>query len=161
LTMDFGPLGAAVVSSIIFTLSHGHFYGLEFALIGTQLLMIYGFSVVAYFTYKCGSLLPAIIAHALLNFPVPYTTSVVGLILGFILIIIYLSKKDTKGFINAVVGEWQHSSKGLLVFGSLGTVVLMLVLILPVILFRTQVAIYGVLSVALILTLINFARKKA
>lgn len=69
LHLAFGPVGAALVSAVIFVFAHGHFYGLDAVLVGTQITFVFASTALAYDTWRSGSLVPAIIAHAMLNLP--------------------------------------------------------------------------------------------
>ena len=70
LQLAFGPVGAALITAIIFVLAHGHFYGADAVLVGTQVSFIYASFVLAYDTYRSGTIIPAIVAHALMNLPI-------------------------------------------------------------------------------------------
>ncbi len=70
LQLAFGPVGAALITAIIFVLAHRHFYGADAVLVGTQVSFIYASFVLAYDTYRSGTIVPAIVAHALMNLPI-------------------------------------------------------------------------------------------
>lgn len=69
LQLAFGPVGAALITALIFVLAHGHFYGLDSVLIGTQISFVYASFVLAYDTYRSGSIVPAVVAHGVMNLP--------------------------------------------------------------------------------------------
>lgn len=91
-----GPLAGILVSSILFSLGHGHYYQPNLLLLGLLLLGCFGFVVLAYVTWRTNSVIPAIIAHALLNMPYPHTVSVMLALVTSSLICMSLARKPLR-----------------------------------------------------------------
>jgi membrane protease YdiL (CAAX protease family) len=104
LQIDFGPAGAAIISSVLFVLAHGHFYGSDAVLAGTQVTLFFAFTVLAYDTYRSGSVIPAIVAHAMINLPIH--RDIVGMGTAIIIVIVVLM--ITRSAVAAGIAEFRR-----------------------------------------------------
>jgi len=98
----WGVVGAVLLSALLFQLSHGHFSQSDpvvLLLLGSGL---FAAACWAYVTVRTGSILPAVIAHALANTPEPATSWGLGLLLlGMVLVLIV-----RRAAIAAVLGDF-------------------------------------------------------
>lgn len=60
---------ALVLMAIFFALAHGQYHSLEALMVGQLLLLTLGSITLGYSVYRTGSLVPAIVAHGLMNVP--------------------------------------------------------------------------------------------
>lgn len=73
LAENFGPMGGVIISAFIFMLAHGHFYATDTFLILSMVCGILAAICWAYVVLRTGSVIPAIVAHMIFNFPKPDT----------------------------------------------------------------------------------------
>ncbi len=110
LQLAFGPVGAALITAVVFVFAHGHFYGLDVVLIGTQVAFIYASTVLAYDTYRSGSLVPAIIAHAMLNMPVNRDAITMFCELAIVIIVIAIAKNAVGAGFRQLRDDWSATN---------------------------------------------------
>lgn len=123
---NFGPMGAVIVSSFVFMLAHGHFYALDALLILSLACGLLAAICWAYVVLRSGSVIPAIVAHALFNMPRPgqvelfgSETSVAVLVSVASLVVLLLAGKTLKEYAGAFIADWRTSDKGGILFGVL------------------------------------------
>ena len=68
---DFGAAGGIVLSAVFFTLAHGQYQKLEVLSLGMMVSLLLGSVLFGYVFVRTGSLVPVIVAHALVNLPTP------------------------------------------------------------------------------------------
>lgn len=126
LAENFGPMGAVIVSSFIFMLAHGHFYATDALLILSMISGLLGAICWAYSVVRTGSIVPAIIAHALLNMPRPSSTELFGepvpvpiLVSVASIVVIILARKYVREHAGAFIADWRAADKGGILFGVL------------------------------------------
>lgn len=69
LTEEFGPAGGISLVAILFALAHSQYFKAEVLSIGMLVSIVVGSLVVGWVFHRTGSLLPCVLAHAALNFP--------------------------------------------------------------------------------------------
>ncbi|MEM9057712.1 MAG: CPBP family intramembrane glutamic endopeptidase, partial [Pseudomonadota bacterium] len=109
LHIAFGPIGAALISAVIFVFAHGHFYGLDVVLIGSQLAFVFAFAVLAYDTWRSGSVLPAIVAHALINVPFPRSTPGMATALALAAVVTLIGRRAIFAELAQARADWAQT----------------------------------------------------
>ncbi|MEO0424660.1 MAG: CPBP family intramembrane glutamic endopeptidase [Pseudomonadota bacterium] len=66
---SFSPGGALVVMGVLFAVAHTQYHRADLLSVGNLLTLVYGSVLWGYAVYRTGSLIPPIIAHALVNIP--------------------------------------------------------------------------------------------
>ncbi len=114
----YGDFGAVIVVSFIFMLMHGHFYAADATKIASLLVLIYGAIAWAWVTLRTGSILPAVVAHALGNMPWPradvmFMSALMLLQVGLIVWAWRPVRENFRDFASA----WQRSDRGAILAG--------------------------------------------
>lgn len=146
LQLAFGSVGAALISAIIFVLAHGHFYGADAVLIGTQVSFIWVSFVLAFDTYRSGSIIPAIVAHALVNLPIDRDAGGMFTALSVALIVTIMARKAVADGLQQVIKDWAATpAKGNVLLYALAAAVLLIatMLYLPAAVLLAVVAVAG------------------
>ena len=68
---DYGDAGALTLSAVFFALAHTQYFKAEILSVGMLLSIVVGSLAAGYVLIRTGSLVPCIVAHALLNLPTP------------------------------------------------------------------------------------------
>lgn len=98
--MEYGPIGAVLITGCLFPLFHGHFYQSDPVVLSQLAAFIFASCVLGWVTIRTNSVIPAIVAHALGNSPEPSEPLFMGLIISVMLL--------TAGFYRqSVLAEWK------------------------------------------------------
>lgn len=85
---NFGAMGGIVITSALFALAHTQYLRPDALLILVLICLVFAVICWAYVVYRTGSLIPAMVAHALVNLPEPHTPMVLsGGILAMVVLI--------------------------------------------------------------------------
>lgn len=84
--MHFTPGAAVLIGTALFWVSHGQYLKLDPFLLTHSVLTFAGAAVMAWSVVKTGSIVPALVAHALFNVPLPPVLMAVSLGIGIALI---------------------------------------------------------------------------
>ena len=66
---SFSPGGALIIMAVIFAAAHTQYHNTDLYSLGSLFALVWGSLIMGYTVYRTGSLIPAIIAHALVNIP--------------------------------------------------------------------------------------------
>ena len=91
---NFGAMGGIVITSAFFALAHTQYLRPDAFLILVFICLVFSVICWAYVVHRTGSLIPAMVAHALVNMPEPHTPIVLG---GGILVMV------------AVIAVWRRA----------------------------------------------------
>lgn len=123
---NFGPMGAVIVSSFVFMLAHLRFYATDTLLILSMISGILAAICWAYVVLRTGSIIPAIVAHALFNLPKPSTMELFGTPFSSVMLVtvasvllIFLARKTVIEYAGAFIADWRAADKGGILFGVL------------------------------------------
>jgi membrane protease YdiL (CAAX protease family) len=109
---NFGPMGAIIATAFLFSLAHGQYYAADILLTAALACSFFAAFCWAYVTYRCGSLLPAMVAHALTNLPIPHEPLVLFPILIASAIVILLARETIVSYLGTVLADWRGTDKG-------------------------------------------------
>ena len=127
LQLAFGPVGAALITAIIFVLAHGHFYGADAVLVGSQVAFIFASFVLAYDTYRSGSIIPAIVAHAVMNLPIDRDATGMFSALAIAFVVTVVARKAIGAGLQQVTEDWAATpAKGSVLLYALTAAALMI-----------------------------------
>lgn len=116
----YGPIGGIMLSAIIFTLAHGQYFKGNLLLLSVLPCIIYATIGWAFVTWKTGSIIPAIVAHAIMNTPFPRSGLTFSIIVIVMVVLILLYRKDVKRYFNEFFQLWKNSSsKGAVLLAAL------------------------------------------
>jgi membrane protease YdiL (CAAX protease family) len=90
---DFGPAGGILITAFFFTIAHTQYFKLEILSLGMVVSLALGSLLMGYVFFRTGSLLPTVVAHALVNFPLPNSALVEGLQLAVMAVILVLARR--------------------------------------------------------------------
>jgi len=80
LVEDFGGIGGILLTATLFAVAHGQYHNPSILSVGMIASLFLGSVIWGYFFYRTGSLIPVIVAHVLVNIPVPDSASLIKLI---------------------------------------------------------------------------------
>ncbi len=103
ITENFGPMGGVIGTAFLFTLAHGQYYAADALLLAALPCGIFAGLCWAYVAYRCASLVPAMVAHALVNLPLPHEPMVLLPVLMLCAIVILLARDTVGSYL--VLGE--------------------------------------------------------
>ena len=66
---SFSPGGALIIMAVIFAAAHTQYHKTDLYSLGNLFALVWGSLIMGYTVYRTGSLIPAIIAHGLVNIP--------------------------------------------------------------------------------------------
>lgn len=89
LAEGFSPGAALVLSTLIFAMLHVQYLQMDAAMALTLVGLILASLVFGFLTLRSGSLIPAIAAHLIINFPLPTSGNVVKIVIGISALIVY------------------------------------------------------------------------
>jgi len=101
LASAFGTASAIVLTSIVFAVSHTQYLGANALAIALLLGTLFGAVVLGVLRDMSGSIVPAIVAHALLNVPTRAAGSVAVIVLSAVIVVI--CRKRVMGLLSGVV----------------------------------------------------------
>jgi hypothetical protein len=118
----FGAATAIILSALLFSLSHGQYLTGDLFGVGISICMIWSSLLWAYVAYRTRSLVPAIVAHALLNSPLSGRDS--PELIGAVALVVCLifARSIARGFAD-FASLFRHSGFSLAQFGA-GTVLI-------------------------------------
>lgn len=117
---SYGQMGGIILSAFIFTLAHGQYFEGNLLLASVLPIIIYATICWAFVTWKTGSIIPAIIAHAIMNTPFPRNLTSFSVILVIMIVLIILYLKQVKSYFNSFFDLWkQAAEKGAILLGAL------------------------------------------
>jgi membrane protease YdiL (CAAX protease family) len=123
----WGVIGSVLLSALIFQLSHGHFYQTDPLVLGLFFCGLFAAICWAYATVQTGSILPAIVAHALGNVPEPSTLTGLGVLLAGMILLIVARRTPIAAVAGALAGDWRSAQyKRSLLIGLLATAAVMI-----------------------------------
>ena len=125
---NFGPIGAVIVSSFLFMLSHGHFYKADAVALLSMATGIFAVICWGYVTVRTGTLLPAMVAHALFNLPIPREWQALLPVVLIQLIIIAVGRKIIAEYAVQFLADWRASDRKTMALG----VALVMVFLVPI-----------------------------
>jgi membrane protease YdiL (CAAX protease family) len=125
LAESYGPMGAVIVSSLMFMLMHGHFYSTDPLKPLTMLTLIFGVVCWGYAALRTGSIVPAIVAHAIGNMPWPRTMGVIGTLFVVQLIILAIAHRPVREWLDAFGRDWRERDRAATAFGVVLTILLL------------------------------------
>jgi membrane protease YdiL (CAAX protease family) len=117
LVESYGPMGAVLVSSLLFMLMHGHFYATDPLKPLTLVVNIVAVICWAYAAYRTGSIVPGMVAHAIGNMPWPRTVGVIGVLLVVQLVIIAIARGPVREWLGAFARDWRARDRSATTFG--------------------------------------------
>lgn len=88
---DFGPAGGILITAFLFTIAHTQYFKLEILSLGMVASLALGSILMGYVFWRTGSLVPTIVAHALVNFPLPNSALIQGLQLALMALILVVA----------------------------------------------------------------------
>ena len=127
LQLAYGPVGAALLTAIVFVFAHGHLYGADAVLVGTQASFLFASFVLAFDTYRSGSIIPAVVAHALMNLPIDRDATGMFAALAIALVVIIAARRAIGDGYRQLGEDWKTTPrKGNLLIFALTAAVLMI-----------------------------------
>lgn len=119
---SFSPIAAIVITATMFTFSHSQYHMLDGYHVATILAVFIGSLVFGWLYYKTGSLIPAIVMHALLNFP---TTGIwMYMVIALMTVIVALNWSRYKKSLSEIKYQLKPESWGLIEFSAIMFVLL-------------------------------------
>jgi membrane protease YdiL (CAAX protease family) len=153
-TGGWGIVGGVLLSATIFEFSHGHFYQADWAVFALFISGWIAAACWAYATVKTGSIVPAVVAHALGNLPDPVSSAHQALVLGSMGLIVFIFRRQVRSGIRDFVEDLRiQPGKKVLALAVLGTAGVMAASAL----YRPFLALLGAVA---FLTLILTARRE-
>jgi membrane protease YdiL (CAAX protease family) len=131
LSEDFGPAGAILITAFFFAAAHSQYFRLEVMSIGMLSSIVISSVIIGYAFHRTGSLWPGIIAHALINLPVPDSVMAEAVQLSVMAGLLVWCHREA-------IAEWSRfrttmtgvESRAALIAAMIGLVTLMAVLLL-------------------------------
>ena len=111
LKQSLTPISAILIVGTLFPLFHGHFYQNDPVIIAQMIAFIFSSIIWTFVAFRCGSLIPLIVAHMLANSPMPSSSLWMGLYLLIMLTVIFRYRKIIKQEIAEFVKLWKSSGK--------------------------------------------------
>jgi membrane protease YdiL (CAAX protease family) len=103
LVENFGPGGALIVTTLFFSLLHlQYFVDPDPAKIMTIFGLLFGAVVFGLITLHTGSIVPAIIAHAVINTPATWPFGIAKIVIGMALVLMFF--RSVRGYFNLAKG---------------------------------------------------------
>lgn len=111
LKMSFAPISAILIVGTLFPLLHGHFYQNDPAVIAQLFAFIFSSIIWTFVAFRCGSIIPLIVAHALANSPFPPTPLWMGLYVFIMFLIVIKYRTAIMKEVKAFLGLWKNTGK--------------------------------------------------
>lgn len=96
--------GAIVVSALFFTFAHTQYFKVEFLSLGMLVSLLVGSLASAAVLLRSGSLVPCVVAHALVNVPLP-DGSTKPIVLGVVLLVLAVARLSVADWVRWIVHE--------------------------------------------------------
>ena len=114
---DYGRAGGLLMSAVFFTLAHGQYFRLEVLSLGMLASLTLGSIVYGYIFLRTGSLVPVVVAHALINVPPPPAAWARPAILGIMLAVLLVARRSVlywlQGALETLAGtRWAWTAAG-------------------------------------------------
>jgi membrane protease YdiL (CAAX protease family) len=151
---DFGAAGGILITAFVFAFSHTQYFRLSVMSIGTLVTIVFSSLLMGYVFYRTRSLLPVVIAHAIVNVPLRSAAEIA--ILGLMVTTIILFREPIAAYARAL---WLELKSIESVPATLGALALFVIFLLTL-LFAQPVALVLV-AVAGVLALVIEYREKA
>ena len=115
---NLGPMGGVVITAFLFALAHGQYYAVDALLLSTLPCVIFAAICWAYVTYRTGSLVPAMVAHALVNMPIPHQPNVLITVLILCAMAILLARRVVGNYFGSFIADWRSADRRGIIFGT-------------------------------------------
>lgn len=117
---DYGWAGGVVLSAIFFTLAHGQYFKLEALSLGMLISLMLGSVIYAYLFLRTGSLVPVVVAHALINLPSPPTAWGRPAVLAIMAVVLLFARRPLLEWLRGMIAmltkiRWSSTAPGILV----------------------------------------------
>lgn len=150
---DFGAAGGILITAFVFGFSHTQYFRLSVMSIGTLTAIVFSSILAGYIFYRTRSLLPVVIAHAILNVPLHSAAEIA--MLGLMLTTIVLFREP---ILNYGRGLWLEFRRIESVPATLGALALFL-LFLITLLFAQAYAVALVVAAGVLALVIEYREK--
>lgn len=127
----YGPMGGVVLSAFVFSLSHGQFLAPDPFLLLVMVCHVFQAVCWAYVVWRTGSLVPAIVAHALINTPIPHTLPVLGCLVAAMVALLLLRRSQLAEWLARFRQDWRDApAKREIALAALGVALVLVSLVL-------------------------------
>ncbi|MDX1629521.1 MAG: CPBP family intramembrane glutamic endopeptidase [Fulvivirga sp.] len=128
---SYGPIGGIILCALIFTLAHGQYFKGNVLLASVLPIIIYATIGWAFVTWKTGSIIPGIVAHAIMNTPFPPGIISFSSVIIFMIILIAIYRKEIKKYFEEFAILWASSaSKDVIIIASLSIMLILITIVL-------------------------------
>jgi membrane protease YdiL (CAAX protease family) len=152
---DFGAAGGILITAFVFAFSHTQYFRLSVMSIGTLASIVFSSILAGYVFYQTRSLLPVVIAHAIMNVPLRSAAEIA--MLGLMVLTIILFREPIVAYGRAL---WLELTSIESVPATLGALALF-GLFLVTILFAQSLALALLVAMGLLALLIEYREKAA
>ena len=110
---SYGQMGGIILSALIFTLAHGQYFEGNLLLASILPIIIYATICWAFVAWRTGSIIPGIVAHAIMNTPFPRNLISFAIIIIFMILLIVFHREQIKKYFKDFYTLWRDTiSKG-------------------------------------------------
>ena len=107
---SFSPGGALLIMGLIFAAAHTQYHKTDLYSLGSLIALVWGSVIMGYAVYRTGSLIPAIIAHGLVNIPTSLLADyAIVAVIALILFLFRVAIRENAGRLWAIlrtINDW-------------------------------------------------------